>query len=74
MPRLICSHSLLEVLDIVELLVWTNNGIERPVLDSDNYWPVRPAENVNRGLTGGSGRKMRKVQGSGFSEPRTLNL
>jgi len=47
MPRLVCSHSLLEVLDIVELLVWTNNGIEWPVLNTDNYWPIRPAENVN---------------------------
>ena len=31
MPRLVCSHSLLEVLDIVELLVWTHNEVAWPV-------------------------------------------
>ena len=74
MPRLVCSHSLLEVLDIVELLVLTHNGIGWPVLIPDNYWPVRAAENVNRGLTLREWPKNAKVQGRGFSEPRTLNL
>jgi len=72
MPRLIYSNSLLQVLDIVELLVWTINGVEWPVLSSDNYWPKRPAENVNRELSGGVAEKCEKVQGSGL--PRTPDL
>ena len=49
MPRLVCSHSLQEVLDIVELLVWTNNEIAWPVLKSDNYWRTDDRQRMSIG-------------------------